>query len=504
MTTGSELEGYWRAMQVAGLAAAYPVSLRGFSAAVRDSILPRDSRGPWAALMRAQPKRPAFSIEPIRPQLQVQENSGWPYGSNDGAIWAGRGITTAVSGGFELRSGPLTVVVDPIFFRAENQAFALQPVPSGARGAPYIDPVAPYHIDLPQRFGSAAYQRLDPGQSTIRLDMFGVTVGASTANEIWGPAITSPIVLGNNAAGIPRVFAGTDRPANIFIGRLQLRWFAGQLTQSAWSPVDTTGGKLFTTGLIAVFQPRGLENVEIGFGRLFELFWPQGGVPVGDLTLPFQSFYWASLKQGKGTPGGAPDHQIASAFVRIRLPHSGLEMYGEYGRDDHALDLRDVLVEPDHISAYTFGIQRAWVSGDTSHTTALRLEFSNARVTDLSGGRGEVLFYQHDPINQGNTQYGQLLGSPAIRGGGGGTFAVDRYSSSGRLTFSLSRTDQADETEGGLGSGAETALMVDVLRFRRGFDLSGQFGVIFDTGVTSAAGRTQLHASFGARFPVGF
>ncbi|MFI5244592.1 MAG: capsule assembly Wzi family protein, partial [Gemmatimonadales bacterium] len=409
-----------------------------------------------------------------------------------------------VSGGFELRSGPLTVTIDPIFFRAENQAFALQTVPSSVRGAPYGDPVSPGGIDLPQRFGSAAYQRLDPGQSTIRLDMFGVTVGASTANEIWGPAITSPIVLGNNAAGIPRVFAGTDRPANIGIGRLQLRWFAGQLTQSAWSPIDTTGGKLFTTGLIAVFQPRGLENVEIGFGRLFELFWPQGGVPIGDLTLPFQTFYYASLHQGKGTPGGAPDHQIASAFVRILLPHSGMEIYGEYGRDDHSLDTRDLLLEPDHISAYTFGVQRAWVAGDSSRTTALRLEFSNGRVTDLSGGRGEILFYSHSPIAQGNTQDGQLLGSPAIRGGGGGIIAVDRYSSSGRVTFSLSRTDQATETEGGLGFGAETALMVDVLRFRRGFDLSGQFGVIFGTGVQGSTDRAQFHASLGARFPIGF
>jgi hypothetical protein len=58
--------------------------------------------------------------------------------------------------------------------------------------------------------------------------------------------------------------------------------------------------------------------------------------------------------------------------------------------------------------------------------------------------------------------------------------------------------------EGGLGTGATSALTMDVLRFHRGFDLSGQLGVVFDTGVQSSTDRLQLHASIGARFPVGF
>ena len=124
MTTRSELEQYVRIMQLMGAAPLAPVSLRGWSAAERDSLLPRAELNLWSAQMRAPVKPSWFSVDPIRPQLQLFENSGWPYGSNDGAIWAGRGITTAVSGGFELRSGPLTIVVDPIFFRAENAGFA--------------------------------------------------------------------------------------------------------------------------------------------------------------------------------------------------------------------------------------------------------------------------------------------------------------------------------------------------------------------------------------------
>jgi hypothetical protein len=503
MTTGSELEQYLRVLQLTGAAPLAQLSLRGWSAFERDSLLPRGESHPWGSAMIAPAKRPAFSFEPIRPQLQLIGNSGWPYGSNDGAIWAGRGLTTAVSGGFELRGGPLTVVIDPVFFRAENQAFAMQPVPLSVRGAPYNDPVTPGNIDLPQRFGSAAYQRFDPGQSTIRLDLFGLTIGASTANEIWGPAITSPIILGNNAAGIPRIFLGTSEPLNIGIGRIHGRMFLGQTGQSDWSPIDTTGGKRLAAGLVGVFEPRGTHGVEIGFGRFFHRFWPSNGLSLSDLSIPLGNFLNHGVDPAASATGTA-DNQLFSVFARVVLPHSGLELYGEYGREDHSYDFRDLAGEPDHISAYTFGLMHTWRSEASVTVTALRAEVTNSRVTDIAGGRGEGLFYEHSPIAQGHTQFGQLLGSAAVRGGGGATVALDRYSPDGRVTFSFTRTDEAGEVEGGLGTGATSALTMDVLRFHRGFDLSGQLGVVFDTGVQSSTDRLQLHASIGARFPVGF
>ncbi len=497
MTTGSELEQYLRVLQVAGYAPFAPVSLRGWSAAERDSLLPHGPMDVWNSQMAAPRKVSGFSIEPIRPQLQVIENGGWPYGSNDGAIWAGRGITSAISGGFEVRSGPLTVTIDPIFFRAENVPFTLQPVPANVRGAPYNDPVSPFNIDLPQRFGNAPYQRFDPGQSTIRLDLFGIAIGASTANEIWGPAITSPIILGDNAAGIPRLFLGTSTPVDIGIGKIHGRMFVGGLTQSEWSPIDTTGGKQLAAGVVAVFEPRGLPGVEIGGSRFFHRFWPDGGPSAKDLTLPIQTLFG-------NDPSGVPQNQLASAFVRVKLPHTGFEIYGEFAREDYAENLRDLISEPDHISAYTLGLMRVFPAAATDALMSLRVEFTNSRVTDIAGGRGENLFYEHSPIDQGHTQYGQLLGSPMVRGGGGGTIAIDRYTHDGRVTLSFTRIDEAGEQEGGLGTGAMSALMLDILRFHRGWDLSGQFGVVFDTGVQSSTDRTQLHASFGVRAPIGF
>ena len=106
-----------------------------------------------------------FSILPVNAVLRY--NSAFPYGSNDGAVWAGRGLTSALDLGFAFRVGPLSGTFNPIAFSAQNRAFPLQ-----ANGStnPFADPLFPGNVDRPQRFGARAYSRVDPGESTVRLD----------------------------------------------------------------------------------------------------------------------------------------------------------------------------------------------------------------------------------------------------------------------------------------------------------------------------------------------
>ena len=52
-------------------------------------------------------------------------NSGFAYGANDGAVWAGSGLTVDVRAGAELVGGPLSVRLAPEAFRAQNDAFPL-------------------------------------------------------------------------------------------------------------------------------------------------------------------------------------------------------------------------------------------------------------------------------------------------------------------------------------------------------------------------------------------
>src|SRR5438552_19083568 len=225
-STGSEMEDYLRVMQIAGKVPLYPWSIRGFSRREVTRLATADSTGPWK--LRDRFNSVPVTVGPLR--LGAIVNSAYPYGANDGPVWAGRGLTSIVSGGFAAALGPISVVIDPLAFRANNTAFDL--LPNGLSG-----PQAFNHgtnatlVDLPQRFGNAEYSRVDPGNSSIRFDSRFVTVGLSTANEWIGPATEYPFLLGDNAPGFPHLFLGTGETLNIWIGRFHARLMRVKLYQ---------------------------------------------------------------------------------------------------------------------------------------------------------------------------------------------------------------------------------------------------------------------------------
>ena len=234
---GSELENYLRWIQSFDTASTRQWSVRPFAPAEIDDILSHKSAGPWSARFDlGGGARPTSELQIIPPTVSARFNSGFPFGSNDGPIWAGRGLTTAAQIGLFARFGPLSITLAPMVFRAENAAFAVAPatrVCSPSCGDVQYQTL----VDLPQRFGNTAYQRFDPGQSTIRLDAAGAAIGISTANEWWGPAQEYPFLLGNNAPGFAHAFIGTSGPLNVYVGRLSARVIYGRLEQSAYSPV---------------------------------------------------------------------------------------------------------------------------------------------------------------------------------------------------------------------------------------------------------------------------
>src|SRR5204862_44696 len=80
-------------------------------------------------------------------------------------------------------------------------------------------------------FGSRSRARIDPGESFARLDVAHVGIGVSNAAQVWGPARLQPLTLSGQAGGFPHAFLeATGAP--IGIGRLNVRWIAGQLEAS--------------------------------------------------------------------------------------------------------------------------------------------------------------------------------------------------------------------------------------------------------------------------------
>jgi hypothetical protein len=496
---GGDLENYLRYLQTLGVVPLYPWGARAFSPAEVGHLMPASSSHPWAARYDFA-ARPSFTW--VSPAANARINTTFPFGYNDGPVWAGRGVTLDVQAGFAARRGVVSLTVAPMGFVAQNAAFQLRP--NGQTGnLAYGDGTHWAELDRPQRFGNRVYARLDPGQSTLRMDWRAVAAGFTTANQYWGPATEFPIMLGNNAPGFAHIFLGTARPVDLWLVRIHGRLIWGRLGQSAYSPETAAGGVRYATAIVLDFTTRWVPGVEFGVTRFSHRAWPAGGPALDDLLHILRGSQAAT---NNAFPG---DNQLATAFFRWVLPHSGFEVYGEYGRDDYNVDLRDFIQEPDYSGGYTLGFRKV-TRRPGGRLLAVRAEVQNLQISRLAQGRGGVPFYIHSgDLRQGHTELGQLLGSEAGLGGAGSVVAVEAYSPRGRWTWSWTRILR--EQRGDLasvappdpnGSDVQHALAAERLWFRGRYDLLVRATAVYELNRDFQRDAFNLNLIVGARMGV--
>ncbi|MEP6506608.1 MAG: capsule assembly Wzi family protein [Gemmatimonadales bacterium] len=513
------MESYLRYLQTLGKSPSYPMSVRGFSLHELDLMAPRDSAHPWAQRysLNATPTQ-QHRWDYVRPTAEFTFNSAFPYGSNDGAVWKGKGITSSVVAGVSARWSGLSVVLAPTLFRAENAAFPLMKHQNTSEGE-FADGPFPQIIDLPQRFGDTPYQRIDWGESTIRLDAHGMALGVSTASEWWGPTNDFPFVLGNNAGGFPHVLFGTSEPVNVGVGKMHGRVIYGLIDQSAFSPVTgptyvtdslNLGTRRFAAGLVAVLQVRGVPGLEIGGARFFHAGYKRGGITAQRFSLPFQQLLKGRVNAVVDSSLGSPDageNQLASLFFRWSPPGSGSDIYGEFGRDDHSQDIRDFLFEPEHASGLNIGFRHAWMSG--TNITAVRAEAFEYGEARSEGDRFEGFIYTHAFLRQGHTSRGQLLAADVGPGSGSAQIiALDRFSTVGRSTLYFRRVVQHEKNGELIGIEPGTVKKpVDVLnslgwemsRFVGKVDITVKAALTFDLNRYFLSDQTNATVGIAAR-----
>ncbi|HEX2721382.1 MAG TPA: hypothetical protein VHM24_00590 [Gemmatimonadaceae bacterium] len=519
-------ESYLRYLQTEGKVPLYPWSSRAFSPRELSRLVPADSQPhPWSSRFRSETHRTgSLRYGLIPPTTSIRYNSTFAYGANDGPIWAGRGVTSAVELGFFANWGPLTLTVAPLAFRSENQSFDI--VPTGRSGkAAFGDPVFG-GVDRPQRFGDVPYAQLDPGQTTLRVDLPFIAAGVSTANQAWGPGQELPVILGNNAGGFPHIFVGSSEPLNIFVGTLHGKVIWGELFQSDFSSVTGSetyqsraepGTKRFVTGVVVVAQPRGLKGLELGGSRFFHSIWPNSGIPSSYFTKFLQGFIKKNIAADRFVdpriPGGTTegrgisDNQLISVFGRWVLPHSGFEIHAEYGRDDHSYDVRDLTQEPEHSRVYSLGARKV-IRSRPNVLTAGRIEIMNFQVPQIVRYRGEGEIYVHGLIRQGHTFRGQLLGADVgVGAGAGSTLAVDQFTRTGRWTASWTRVLRR-ENGSYLPLGVRNPRSMDVshalgfetTRFMNGFDVNAGVNLVYEFNRDFNRDAANLNALFGVRY----
>ena len=125
-----------------------------------------------------------------------QFNTDHPYSLNDGEMIPARGYQTMFSAGIFAKLGPLSIQLQPEYVYAENRDYeGYSDKQSGISWAAYYNFLN--RIDLPEKFGDKAYNRLFWGQSSIRLTVGPVSLGLSNENLWWGPGVRNSLLMSN-------------------------------------------------------------------------------------------------------------------------------------------------------------------------------------------------------------------------------------------------------------------------------------------------------------------
>jgi len=432
---GDAWEDYLRLLQISGRAAVGSFTVRPFQRVdVRDSAskLPN----PWGARLRsrlASGTGSAVSFSGV--DFRTFFNSGFPTGRNDGAVWQGKGITTAVRPGVSARWRALSISVRPLLVFNQNSSFELAPV--GPSGMPIF--AYPWRrIDLPQRFGERPFWTFDPGESELRLSSRKVSVGVSTRSLWWGPSIENAIVMSSNAPGIPHVFFGTSAPVDIGIGDLEGRWIWGRLAQSDYFDPTVDKTQRFLTGIVLAYSPDFLSGLTVGVTRVFYSLIPESGVGMGEYFAVVQGVRKQTFATASNPTGDDERDQLLSLFTRWVLPESGFEVYTEWSRNDHSWSLRDFLQEPEHSQGYTLGLQKV-IPVPPGRLLAVKVELTHLERSATAQVRATPTYYTHHIVTQGYTQKGQVIGAGIGPGGNSQHLGVDLYDAWGRGSIYFER-----------------------------------------------------------------
>lgn len=387
----------------------------------------------------------SFTVRLLPFRFQNSMNSRFPHGENNGAAWYGRGATGELSGGLHLQSDYVTLSLQPHIIYHQNRDF-LRPRYArfdedrniyGAEG------IADF-IDLPFRFGPDPFMRFDPGSSSLRVHYRSFQTGLSNEPLWWGPAQRYPLMMSNNAAGVPHFFIGTSDPVSIpYLGTFQLRWIMGYPQESGYFFGRGSGATRFLNAANFAFQPSFFPNLTVGFTRAYHLY-------EGDrFSMDQVSVILGPLRKVRLIEIEGEDvlrqerNQAISAYLHLRLPEAHAELFGEFYREDHSFDFRDAFQQPHHNSAYSFGLRKLIFAPFADFYT-LHVEFTNLTFSQLQQVRPQAFYYDHTRIRQGHTNRGQLLGAAIGPGSNSQFISLDANRNRHRIGFYIQRVGNND------------------------------------------------------------
>jgi hypothetical protein len=365
------------------------------------------------------PVRWAFAM----PTVDATYNSALPFSLNDGPQWAGRGLTTTLSGGIRVEHEHVSASFTPSLVLQQNRIFPVltSSVPGRSLYAsPWYSGVE--SADLPLRFGGRSQTAFYFGDSWLDVRTGPVAFGIASDEQWWGPGIRNALLLSNNAPGIPRLFVRSRGPIDTPLGGVEFQWFLGGLTESLFFDTLASNSLRAINAVVATLRTALDTGLTIGVAR--SVYAPVSG-PGGVLAHAFDAVTrWNQSTDTLGNPPRHPSDQVLSVFGRWVFPTSGFEAYVEWAKA-FPPGLRELLVAPQLHQGYTVGLQ--WVRPFAS-ASAFRLQ-AEATMLEQTPPTARALvpsFYTSRFVPQGYTQRGQPIGA-AIGPGSSSQFIAGDY-----------------------------------------------------------------------------
>jgi hypothetical protein len=346
----------------------------------------------------------------LAPITKLSFNSGYPRGYNDGPIWKGKGATFETHFGIQGKLGSITYTFQPVAYISQNKNTALAENNNANLNEYNYQFAIGGGIDFVQQYGNGSRAKIHPGQSEVKFTHKKFHTSLSTQNITLGPAVFNPIIMSNQAAGIPHLrigFAPTELLINkTKILKLEANLMYGLLQESNYFDQNQSNDNRYFNGLFLGISPSIIPNLKIGFNRA--MFKNTQFFEAIDVVSPIKIF--DSGTRGDSINTNDTFDQVASLTIDWQFPEVGFRAYAEFAKNDFTGTRRWTLLEPEHSRAYTIGFEKAIVLKNDKSLNLI-YEHTNLSRNHTYLWRAEPPFYTHGINRQGYTNNGQIIGA---------------------------------------------------------------------------------------------
>jgi hypothetical protein len=366
--------------------------------------------------------RKYFDIQLLPVNVSFKYNSHHPYGWNDGPLNFSKGLQKQYTGGIYLRILSLNIQVKP-------EMVDIQP--------------KPYPTSSDWGLLSPPIKKIYLGQSFTSLNLGPFAIGVSNQNLWWGPGKYSALILTNNAPGfIHRTFR-TTRPLITKIGNFEFNIInGGDLKYDSAQGLETwelkkkivkNGPRVFN-GVTLTYQPKFFPNLFFGFNRVFVDYTKNKYSSFLQKNIP-QLLPFSKLANNDDT---LSRDQLASLFTRWIFPKSNAEVYLEFGYGDASDNLRDLMLDFSHSSAFIIGFKKIQ---KLQHQKYLDINYEYTKIANspsvIQRYSSGTLYTHWWNLKEGYTNDNQIMGAGSGFGNNLQTFELGYNNKFNRVVIKL-------------------------------------------------------------------